>query len=139
RVNFAGVAPIMIYLAKEREVVNIDGLGTWPRAASLDVFNKVHGGKMPPGILRTVIPAAPYAWITALEKYGTMSFGDCAQAAIRLARDGFAMHWLMGDYLQQNEDAYRRWPSSAEVSLPNGKPPKVGDIFVQRDLGRSIQ
>ena len=35
RVNFAGVAPIMIYVAKERSVVNIDGLGTWPRAASL--------------------------------------------------------------------------------------------------------
>ena len=40
RVNFAGVAPIMIYLAKERSVVNIDGLGTWPRAASIEVFNR---------------------------------------------------------------------------------------------------
>src|SRR5438270_9787442 len=73
RVNFAGVAPMMIYLAKTGEVVNIDGLGTWPRAASIDVFNKQYGGKMPPGILRTIMPAAPYAWITALEKYGTMS------------------------------------------------------------------
>ena len=36
-----------------------------------------------------VIPAAPYAWITALEKYGTMRFGEVAQAAIRFARDGF--------------------------------------------------
>src|SRR5438309_8640004 len=73
RVNFAGVAPMMIYLAGQQQIVNIDGLGTWPRAASIDVFNKKYGGKMPPGILRTVIPAAPYAWITALEKYGTMS------------------------------------------------------------------
>ena len=139
RVNFAGVAPIMIYLAKERSVVNIDGLGTWPRAASIEVFNTQHGGKMPPGILRTVMPAAPYAWITALEKYGTMSFGDVAQAAIRFARDGFAMHWFMAEYLEEHQDSYRRWPSSAEVFLPNGKPPKVGDLFVQRDLGRTIQ
>src|SRR6266850_4350510 len=36
RVNFAGVAPIMIYLADQRKVVNIDGLGTWPRAASIE-------------------------------------------------------------------------------------------------------
>ena len=91
RVNFAGVAPMMIYLAKQREVINIDGLGTWPRAASIDVFTQQYGGKMPPGILRTVMPAAPYAWITALEKYGTLSFGEVAAAAIRFARDGFAM------------------------------------------------
>jgi len=139
RVNFAGVAPMMIYLAKERTVVNIDGLGTWPQAASIDVFNQQYGGKMPPGILRTVMPAAPCAWITALEKYGTMSFGDVSAAAIRFARDGFAMHWFMAEYLEEHQDSYRRWPSSAEVFLPNGKPPKVGDLFVQSDLGRTIQ
>ena len=31
-VNVAGVAPIIIYLAKSREVVTISGLGTWPAA-----------------------------------------------------------------------------------------------------------
>lgn len=138
-VNFAGVAPIMIYLADQREVVTIDGLGTWPRAADINVFIRQYGGRMPPGILRTVIPGAPYAWITALEKYGTLSFGDVAQAAIRFARDGFAMHWLMAEYIEVNQDAYRRWPSNVEVFLPNGKPPRIGDLFVQRDLARTIQ
>jgi len=139
RVNFAGVAPIMIYLAQSREVITIDGLGTWPRAASIDVFNREYGGKMPPGILRTVIPAAPYAWITALERFGTMSFGEVAAAAIRLARDGFAMHWFMAEYLDEHQDDYRQWPSSAEVFLPGGVPPQVGDLFVQRDLARTLQ
>jgi gamma-glutamyltranspeptidase/glutathione hydrolase len=138
-VNFAGVAPMMIYVADRREVVTIDGLGTWPRAADINVFVKRHGGKMPPGILRTVIPAAPHAWLTALEKFGTMSFGDVAQAAIRLAREGFAMHWLMAGFIAEHEEDYRRWPSSAEVFLPNGRPPKVGELFVQRDLARTLQ
>lgn len=139
RVNFAGVAPIMIYLADRQEVVNIDGLGTWPRAVTPDYFMKHHGGKMPPGLLRTIVPAAPDAWITALEKYGTMSFGEVASAAIRFARDGFAMHGFMADYIRDHEEEYRRWPSSAEVFLPNGRPPVVGNLFVQRDLGRTIQ
>jgi hypothetical protein len=30
-----------------REVVSIDGLGVWPRAASLGVFIERHGGDMP--------------------------------------------------------------------------------------------
>ena len=139
RVNFAGVAPIMIYLADRREVINIDGLGTWPRAVTPDYFVKHHEGKMPPGILRTVMPAAPDAWITALEKFGTMSFGEVAAAATRFARDGFAMHWFMAEYIRDHEEDYRRWPSSAAVFLPGGKPPAVGDLFVQSDLGKTLQ
>ncbi len=138
-VNFAGVAPMMIYLADKREVINIDGLGTWPRAADINVFINQYGGKMPPGILRTVIPAAPYAWLTALEKYGTMSFSDVSQAAIRFARDGFAMHWLMAGFIEKNLAAYQRWPSTTGVFLRQGKPPTVGELFVQSDLGKSLQ
>jgi gamma-glutamyltranspeptidase/glutathione hydrolase len=139
RVNFAGVAPIMMYLAKERKVVNIDGLGTWPKAASIEYFRREHGGAMPAGILRTVIPAAPAAWIKALEQYGTMSFGEVAQAAIRLTREGFAMHGFMADYIRDNEDKYRKWPSSAAVFLPHGRPPEVGEVFFQKELAATIQ
>ncbi len=139
RVNFAGVAPIMLWLAERQELVNIDGLGTWPRAVTPDYFVKHHGGKMPKGILRTVMPAAPDAWITVLEKYGTMSFGEVASAAIRFARDGFAMHAFMADYISEHEEDYRRWPSSADVFLPGGRPPRVGQLFVQRELGQTLQ
>ena len=138
-VNFAGVAPMIIYLADKGEVVTIDGLGTWPRAADINVFINQYGGKMPPGLLRTVIPAAPYAWITALEQYGTMSFGDVAAAAIRFAREGFAMHWLMASYIKNNESDYRRWPENERVFLPGGNPPAAGDVFVQAELARTLQ
>jgi gamma-glutamyltranspeptidase/glutathione hydrolase len=138
-VNFAGVAPIMLWLADRREVVTIDGLGVWPRAADVEVFRKRFGGKMPPGVLRTVVPAAPDSWITVLERYGTMSFGDVAQYAIRFARDGFAMHPLMQQYIVDHVEGYQRWPANAAVYLPNGRPPAVGELFVQADLGRTIQ
>ena len=139
RVNFAGVAPIMIYLAATREVINIDGLGTWPKAASIDYFREKHGGKMPPGILRTVMPAAPASWIMALERYGTMRFGEVAREATRLAREGFPMHGFMAEYISDHVDSYRRWPSSAAVFLPNGRPPQVGERFVQTELSASLQ
>src|SRR5262245_41353265 len=89
-VNVAGVAPIMIRTG-QGNVVTIAGLGHWPRNFPADLFMREHGGKMPLGILRTVVPAAPDAWITALADYGTMSFGDVAAAAIRYAREGFAV------------------------------------------------
>jgi gamma-glutamyltranspeptidase/glutathione hydrolase len=138
-VNCAGVAPILIYHAEKREVVTIAGLGPWPKALDPELFMREHGGKIPVGVLRTVVPAAPDAWITALRRYGTMSFGEVAAAAIRLARDGFPMYPLMAASLEKHAERHASWPSSAAVYLPNGRPPQAGDIFRQCDLGASLQ
>src|SRR5271154_3262233 len=138
-VNCAGVAPILIYHVEKREVVTIAGLGPWPRALDPGLFMREHGGKIPVGVLRTVVPAAPDAWITAFRRYGTMSFGDVAGAAIRLARDGFPMYPLMAASLQKHAERHASWPSSAAVYLPNGRVPETGDIFRQSDLGASLQ
>ncbi|MBS0242309.1 MAG: gamma-glutamyltransferase [Proteobacteria bacterium] len=138
-VNVAGVAPIMIRLAETGEVVTIDGLGVWPAKASSKYFRDNHGGKIPDGLLRTVVPGAPSGWITALERYGTMSFGEVAQAAIRLARDGFPADPRFCDTFTLNEAKYRRFPENARVFLPGGKPPSPGQVFKQADLARSLQ
>src|SRR2546430_9283208 len=138
-VDVAGVAPIMIYLAEKEEVVTIAGLGTWPRALDPELFMREHGGKIPKGVLRTVVPAAPDAWITALRRYGTMSLGEVAAAAIRLARDGFPMYPLMAASLKRHEADHRAWPSTAAIFLPNGRSPEAGEIFRQTDLAASLQ
>src|SRR5215471_14185855 len=138
-VNCAGVAPIMIYDAAKREVMTIAGLGWWPKALDPEFFMREHGGKIPVGVLRTVVPAAPDAWITALKRYGTMSFGEVAAAATRLARDGFPMYPLMAASLERHAERHAQWPSSAAVYLPGGKVPQPGDIFRQSDLGASLQ
>ncbi len=93
-VNVAGVAPIIVREAKTGQVHTIAGLGHWPQLADPDRFRREYGGHIPENLLRTVVPAAPDAWITALERFGTMSFGEVAQAAIRFA-DGFPMYPLL--------------------------------------------
>ena len=138
-VSVGGVAPIAIYLADRAEVITISGLGTWPRAASCEYFQRHHNGDLPKGILRTVVPSAIDAWITALARYGTMPFSEVAAAAIRFARDGFVMYTLMADTIAATADDIASWPASAAIYLPNGAPPKVGHRFVQSDLGRSLQ
>ena len=90
-VNFAGVAPIIIYHAQSDKVITISGLGTWPKRIDPKIFQNKHSGNIPENILRTVVPAAPDAWITALELYGTKTFADVASAAIRFATNGFSM------------------------------------------------
>lgn len=139
KVNFGGVAPQIIYTARDRKVHCIDGLGVWPKAVTPDYFVKRHGGRIPPGVERCVVPAAPDAWITALKRFGTMSFGEVAAAAIRFAREGFPMYPIMSQFIKDNRDAYARWPSSRKVFLPQGRPPEAGERFVQAELGRTLQ
>jgi gamma-glutamyltranspeptidase / glutathione hydrolase len=139
QVQFSGVAPMIIYLAERDEAVAISGLGGWPKAARLETFVEEHGGAIPKSVLRTVVPAAPDAWILALEQYGTMNFGDVAAAAIRYAREGFTMHPVMAHYIAKNAETYRQWPSNAAIYLPGGRPPREGELFVQGDLSRSLQ
>src|SRR5262249_21292437 len=110
-----------------------------PKATRLDVIQNEYGGRIPPGLLRTVVPAAPDAWLTALERYGTMSYGEVAAAALRFARDCFPAPSLMCAIIEGYEGQYRRWPQNAAIYLPGGRPPKTGDLFVQSDLGRVIQ
>jgi gamma-glutamyltranspeptidase/glutathione hydrolase len=139
QVQFAGVAPMLVYLAERDETVAISGLGWWPRAARLETFVREHAGAIPVGLLRTVVPAAPDAWLLALERYGTLAFGDVAAAAIRHAREGFTMHPVMAHYIARHAEGYRRWPDNAAIYLPGGRPPREGELFVQADLARALQ
>jgi gamma-glutamyltranspeptidase/glutathione hydrolase len=138
-VNFAGVAPIMVYLADQERVVTISGLGRWPQAASVAYFQEHCSGRIPLGVLRCVTPGAPDAWITALAEYGTMSLGEVMHEAIRLADEGFPMHPFMASNLREAAAQVRQWPSSAAIFLPNGRLPEAGEIFAQRDLARTMR
>src|SRR5215467_11958029 len=138
-VNVAGVAPIIIYSAAEDRIFTIAGLGPWPKALDPHYFMKNHGGKIPQGIMRTVVPAAPDAWITALERFGTMSFGEVAQSAINYARDGFPTYPLMTEIMTEHESEYRQFPTNVDLYFPNGRPLQPGEIFVQKALGATMQ
>jgi gamma-glutamyltranspeptidase/glutathione hydrolase len=137
-VSFAGVAPIIIRLADGR-TETIAGLGPWPRSIPPDLFREKHGGRMPVGVLRTVVPAAPDAWITALRRHGTLSFGDVARFAVHYAEEGFAVYDVLANNIAKTQDGYRLWAYNAEIFLPGGKVPVVGQKFVQSDLAKSLR
>jgi gamma-glutamyltranspeptidase / glutathione hydrolase len=139
-VNFAGVAPILIYHAKTKSLICIDGLGTWPKAASVDYFIQNWKGKLPEGLPRTVVPAAPDAWITALHMFGTMSFEDVTKEAVNLAENGFPMHQFLYNDLIELREKYLQWEENAKIYLPQDRmPPEPGKIFVQKDLAETIK
>src|SRR5437879_8596444 len=79
-VSVAGVAPILVHIARTAETWQVSGVGPYPRASTLEYFRGL-GNQIPPGLPRTVVPAAPAAWCMALERWAAMSFADVAPGA----------------------------------------------------------
>ena len=132
--SFAGVAPIAIYQADRGEVVTISGLGRWPKAANLEDYSKKYNGDIPMGIPRSVVPAACDAWLTALERYGTMTFEQVVSPSIELAERGFPASYPLSRGIEGRGEYIMQCPSTAEIFMPEGKPLQFGQMVVQKDL-----
>ena len=104
-----------------------------------DIFMREHGGKSPTAC-RALSSAAPDAWITALERNGTMSFGDVASYSPSAPpRDGLRGESAAGGTLAAHTHEYRALATNTAIYLPGGHVPKSGDEFVQSDLARTMQ
>src|SRR5262245_31656983 len=110
--NIGGVAPLMVYLADSGTVETISGLGWWPKAATIDFFQREQGGRIRRGVNRCVMPSAIDAWLTALERHGTMTFAEVVTPAIELADEGFPMQDVMMDILSppRTLEGMLKWP-----------------------------
>ncbi len=137
-VSVAGVAPILVHVARTGETFQVSGVGPYPRASSREYFVTRHGGQIPPGLPRTVVPAAPAAWCAALERWGTMSFADVAAAATGHAERGFAVSGFSAYQMGNNAEKYKRWPSSSALYLRDGRAYRMGEVLVQRELADTL-
>jgi gamma-glutamyltranspeptidase/glutathione hydrolase len=141
--TIGGEVPMLIYTADSGQVSAINGNTAAPQRATIEWFTGQGMALIPgEGLLAAGVPAAPGALITALERFGTMTLADVLQPALELARDGFPVHpGLVGpsDYLPFSiwhcRGAFQeRWPTSAQLYLPQRRLPDVGTIFRNPDL-----
>jgi gamma-glutamyltranspeptidase/glutathione hydrolase len=162
--SFGGEVPIIIKTGAGSPVV-INGQGQAPRLATRKFFldraqkgeqanESVYrnapkhvsipaGGASPgtipsTGILPATVPGVLDAAIVALDKFGTKSLAEVMQPAIELA-DGFPIDELRVNYIKNTRKVYEAWPTSAKLFLPGGREPKVGEIFSQPDLARTLR
>ena len=136
--NLGGIAPILVRPAGSAEVFSVAGVGRWSETASVDGYLARHGTSMD-GCASCIVPGALGAWLSALERFGTWTFGQVAEPAIELAAEGFVLDAVVATGLDLFAWAYERWPSSAEVFCPGGRHMRTGDRLVQSDLARLLR
>lgn len=138
-VNLGGIAPILLYSESEQRVYSIAGVGCWPRRLPPDFFMRCHGGQVPVGVARTVVPATVDAWITVLRCWGTMSFSEIAAAALDHARRGFPMLQHTAQVVRAYEKDFALFAGNAAIFMPEGEPLKEGATLVLPELAATLQ
>ena len=135
--GFGGEAPTIVYDAKAKQVSVVNGQGVAPALATPDRFAKagVIPGNGPNG---GTVPAMVDAMALALQLNGTMTLSQVLQPAMELA-DGFVMYNFLAEVFASQKKATSRWKDAYETYYPGGKSPKVGEIFRQPNLARTIR
>jgi gamma-glutamyltranspeptidase/glutathione hydrolase len=165
--SFGGEVPILIKLrgdnsSKNHKVAVIEGMGQAPLKATREFFiNRSTANDRPAssdsnraematmagaktglipstGPLAATVPAVLDACVTALDQFGTKTLAEVMQPAIELA-DGFPIDELRVQYIQTRGRVFSAWPDAKRTFMPNGEIPKVGDVFVQADLARTLR
>jgi len=151
--GMGGEAPILIR-TRDGKVHAIAGVGTMPKLATAEFFRNrpleaFEVQEKDPGGLKGMIPAAGLmpalvpgmvdAALVALRDYGTMSFSDVIAPAIELTSDGFAVDEIRANSMAASQPFFTKWPTSKAHFAPNGRTPRIGEIFKQPDLAKTLR
>ena len=135
--GLGGEAPIIIYSARDKRVIVVNGQGSAPRGASPALFagKTVIPGNGPLG---ATVPAAVDAAALALAKYGTKSLGEVLAPAIALA-DGFPMYEFLHHYLETERKATEPYEWAMRTYYPGGQITPTGELFRQPNLAATLR
>jgi gamma-glutamyltranspeptidase/glutathione hydrolase len=144
--TIGGEAPMLIYSANAARVVAVNGNMAAPAKATIEYYRQRKMNLVPgEGLLAAGVPAAFDALAAALESFGTLTLANVVEPALKLCEDGMPMHAGLSGHgdtpadlsgligrasIRSNEQKFReRWPTTAQIYLPNGELPRPGDII----------
>jgi gamma-glutamyltranspeptidase / glutathione hydrolase len=114
-----------------------------PAKATPTMFQDADGnvveGRSTDSYLGVGVPGTVMGFATALKAYGTMSLQQLIAPAIKLARDGYVLQQGDVDSLDSSTDDFAKNANVAAIFLNHGKPFKVGERLVQKDLAHTLE
>jgi gamma-glutamyltranspeptidase/glutathione hydrolase len=127
------------------DVLAFQGSGIGPRGASL-AFMTERGQETPDGRrvmaqhgpLSPSVPGFVDGCFALLDRFGSKSFAELAAPASGYAAKGFPITPSEARAIALLEDELRTYPTTAAIFLPQGRPPRPGELLRQPNLARSI-
>ena len=114
-----------------------------PAAASANMYLDAKGDVIPGLSLRGYkavgVPGSVMGFQKMLDEYGTMKREQVMAAAIKLADQGYVLQEGDVRIYGFGSEAFAKEPNVAAIFLNNGKPWKVGDTLVQKNLAATLK
>ncbi|HKE93089.1 MAG TPA: gamma-glutamyltransferase, partial [Povalibacter sp.] len=113
-----------------------------PASATATMYQDAQGnviaGMSRVGYKASGVPGSVKGMVYAQEHFGKLPLKQVMAPAIRLARDGFPLHW--GDARSMSNDAgLAQFADSKRIFQNDGKGWKQGDIFRQPELAKTLE
>ena len=130
------------YDAKRGKISTIDGRETAPQGLTEKGFLKPDGTPMDFDTvvnsgLSVGVPGTPATWKAALDRWGSRSYSAMLEPAQRIAERGFVVDDSFSEATAENAERFAKFPATAKVFLPGGKPVVPGSVLRQPDLARA--
>jgi gamma-glutamyltranspeptidase/glutathione hydrolase len=140
--NIGGGGFMVLHL-KNGKNTTIDFREKAPLSAKKDMFLDEQGNYIPElsqsGVTSVGVPGSVAGLIYALKKYGTMSLSQVIQPAIELANKGFVLDEFTAKSFERTLPKFIKYKSSKKIFSKNGEPYKEGDLFIQKDLAKTLK
>lgn len=91
------------------------------------------------GINAGVVPGLFGAWISMLDRHGTMSLAEVLAPAIDYAKNGHPMEASVSRAIEASREDFERFPTSVRMFLPEGRVPETGELYKMPDLARTLE
>jgi gamma-glutamyltranspeptidase / glutathione hydrolase len=124
-----------IYDARQKKVRALNFFGPSPRGATIEA---VQGRDYSHGYLSPVMPSCLAGYAELHRQYGKLPWRDVVQPALELAEHGFAVTQEFSEVLRLMRPDMD-FPSTQRVFFANGSHPRVGELFRQPDLARTLR
>ena len=126
----AGEVPI-IFAPAGGEPVVLCGQGPAPAGATIEHYRGLGLDLVPgTGPLASAVPGAFDAWLLLLRDHGTKELAELLKYAIGYAAGGHPAVARIGQTIEVVQELFEtEWHSSAQLYLPDGKPPAPGALL----------
>ncbi|MGO4104609.1 gamma-glutamyltransferase family protein [Leifsonia sp. YAF41] len=134
-----GDLPLIFARADDKSPTVLCAQGPAPAGATPAAFAEL-GLEMVPGTgpIAAAIPGSTLGWMTFLRDQGTQSLREVLSMAASYAENGFPAAAKVVESIARMQPMFEEhWPTSAEVYLPNGTVPVVGQLLVNTALART--
>ena len=123
-----------------RKLHGLNASGRAPLSLSLERLLELGHERIPErGALAVSVPGAVDGWCELHGRFGRLPLVELLAPSIAYAREGFPVTEIIGSAWAAGARELQTYPGFAEVYMPSGRAPRIGEPFANLGLARAYE